>query len=510
MHAPSWLQGKLLSEIVRAYAHIRSPHSYWHAAALTLEPRLSSKWIANIAFFGLTISLPVPHASFLLSGTDFYHPSPPALSTILENILPSVNIKAHLSRGLQLPSPLVQHCAALALAKCLTKFGAVARSMRTAAAALEEDGEEGQWSRRAREVEREVARRVPDFQVVVAFGQQKTAEMQAAKDQGAVAKAALLAESAQRLLWLYHEHLPALVSETRFDVGKLLQGIQESVSQDADGTTPHAGLVALRQLHVLRLLRESEDFSWSSKAGSRGNLGILLRLYIRTSQRPMKAAVANLLRQTLSTTAAFQHDPDEVDLWLRALPVTKRFPGATAPDGTPLADEGEAVVALLDDCLQRCIKTPYRYLEELQALCAPQDAMAADGARPQDPALLPSPMLVTVLEQVQAKANGNIFAPSDALAVVSFVRRLALGLASKVAELEIAEAIASRICALILEEEYYGESVCKAVARECRFVAAVRGQLASPTAYENMDNENEDVKQVLNRLQDLVSGGFHR
>ena len=97
---------------------------YWHAAALTLEPRLSSKWIANIAFFGLVLSLPVPHTSFLLPNSDLYRPTPPALSTILENILPSVNTKVHLSRGLQSTAPLVQHCAALALAKALAKLGA--------------------------------------------------------------------------------------------------------------------------------------------------------------------------------------------------------------------------------------------------------------------------------------------------------------------------------------------------------------------------------------------------
>ncbi|GJE99428.1 ribosome 60S biogenesis N-terminal-domain-containing protein [Phanerochaete sordida] len=481
---------------------------YWHAAALTLEPRLSSKWIANIAFFGLVISQPVPHASFIMPGSDLYRPAPPALSTILENVLPSVNIKAHLSRGLQAAVPLVQHCAALALAKALTKFGAVVASLRDAAAALEEDEDEGQWSRRLREVEREAARRVPDFQVVVAFGQQKTTELQAAKEQGAVTKAALLAESAQRLLWLYHEHLPSLVAETRFDVAKLLQGIQESEALDEGAVAPHPGLVAMRQLHILRLLRESEDFSWSGKTGSRGNLSILLRLYIHTSQRPMKSAVANLLRQTLSTTAAFQHDPEEVDLWLRALPRTRRFAGAAAPDGTPLTDEGAAVLALLDDCLQRCIRTPYRYLEELQALCAPTDAdaMAVDSnvSAAQDPAQLPSPMLVTVLEQVSAKVNGNHVSPSDALAIVSFVRKLATGLASKVADLGVVDAIAKRLDALSLDEAHYGESVRTAVCSECELLKATRKQLTTPAVHEAMEADGADLEELLSGLRELV------
>ena len=54
---------------------------YWPSAGLALEPRLSSKWLANIAFFGAVVSLPVPTASFFLpesgSGSaSLYQPSP--------------------------------------------------------------------------------------------------------------------------------------------------------------------------------------------------------------------------------------------------------------------------------------------------------------------------------------------------------------------------------------------------------------------------------------------------
>ena len=186
----------------------------------------------------------------------------------MENILPSVNIKSHLSRGLQSSSALVQHCTALALAKSLTKLGAVLESMLNVQKALEEDEEDGLWSARRREVERETIRRVPDFQVIVAFAQQKNAQVPLAVDgetenTGPLAKSALLSESAQRLLWLYHRHLPQLVAEARFDATRLLASIQEGVS---DGEAI-SGLATLRQLHTLRLLNESEEFSIIGKAG---------------------------------------------------------------------------------------------------------------------------------------------------------------------------------------------------------------------------------------------------
>ncbi|PSR72606.1 hypothetical protein PHLCEN_2v11530 [Hermanssonia centrifuga] len=432
---------------------------YWPAAALTLEPRLSSRWISNVAFFGQVISLPVPRSTFLIPGSDLYHPSPPPLSTILENILPSVSIKIHLSRGLQSTSTLVQHCAALALAKCLMKYGDVVKALRAAEEALEEDEEEGQWVRRRKEVEREVARRVPEFQVIVGFAQQKANEMRLVSDAEAnhthvnATKAALLSECALRLMWLYHRWLPASVAEARFDVGKLLQGIQDGISPAGtmQALNASSGLVTLRQLHILRLLKESDQFSWTGKTGSsRGHLSVLLKLYISTELGAARSTISALLRHTLSSTINFQHDADEVDLWLRSLPSIKRASDAEAPDGTPLTSEEEAVISCLDDCAQRCMKTPYRYVEGLQALWSPHkshaEAEAGDSHPIIDrPDLFPSPMLITILEQMEARFNGNLLPPSDALAIVTYIRKLTLNLAGKVWSLGILHAIAKRI-----------------------------------------------------------------
>jgi nucleolar pre-ribosomal-associated protein 1 len=132
-------------------------------------------------------------------------------------------------------------------------------------AALEEDDDHGQWCKRWREVEREVRRRVPDFQVVVAFSQGRSVS---GPNQ---TKTALLAESAQRLLWMYHRCLPSLVAEARFDVGKLLQNFMEPMHEDGMSD----GLQAVWKLHVLRLLKESNQFTWS-KTGDDFYVNILL------------------------------------------------------------------------------------------------------------------------------------------------------------------------------------------------------------------------------------------
>ncbi|KAI0695719.1 ribosome 60S biogenesis N-terminal-domain-containing protein [Cytidiella melzeri] len=461
---------------------------YWSAAALTLEPRLSSKWIANIAFFGSVISLPVPQMSFLLHDANLYRPNPPSLSTIMENILPTVNIKVHLSRGLQSPSALVQHCTALALGKCLTKYGAVLTCIREIQESLEEDEEDGLWSIRRREVEREASRRVPEFQVIVAFAQQKAIQAPVSVDgevqqsRHTVTKAALLSESAQRLLWLYHRYIPQLAAEAHFDVTRVLSSIQEGASDHG----PTTSLVFLRQLHTLRLLNESEEFSIMGKTGSsRGNLSTLLALYTSTSTHVIKGAVAELLKHSLSQTLLFQHDAHEVDLWLHSIPTSRRAPDAHASDGTPLTDETAAMIPFLDDCVQRCMKAPYRYLEDLGDLWS-QNATETQGS-----SLISSPLLMTVIEQLEAKFTRDLLTPSDCLAVVAYVRKLVLRLAVRGRTLQPFYTLAMRLEFLVNKP---GPSVVMAgIGREAQALLTGLTQLERPSLTLTDHNTEADA-----------------
>ncbi|KAI0368460.1 hypothetical protein BV20DRAFT_969281 [Pilatotrama ljubarskyi] len=500
---------------------------YWSSAGLALEPRLSSKWLANIAFFGAVVSLPVPTSSFFLpqsgsNSTSLYQPSPPPLSAIIENILPTAHIKTHLSRGLQAPSPLVQHATALALAKCLLKYEQVLRAFETVERALEEDEEEGLWTRRRRDVEREVRKRVPDFQVVVGFSQRlnetgQTTEAQSKEDQKGKEKqkerapnptrTALLTESAHRLLWLYHRLLPSVVAEARFDAGKLLQAIEDMLVHSSSGS-PTAGLDTLRQLHVLRLLRESEHFTWSGKSGSKhSNFYILLKAYVATLVPSVRTAIVALLRHILSAGVLFQHDADEIALWLDSLPLTRRAPGAQAPDGPPLTDEGDGVITFLDDCVQRCVKTPYKYIEELQALYS-SARETQDGEGPasiaERPETFPSPLLATVIEQLTAKIRAKLLTSSDALALFAFVRKLVLRMASKSIDLALPRAIAEKLVTLTGDQELFSQhpTMRAAIRRDVALLQAQLDQLQDPQAL--MDQEpTPAVQEFLKRVEKI-------
>ncbi|TFY75050.1 hypothetical protein EWM64_g8961, partial [Hericium alpestre] len=107
-----------------------------------------------------------------------------------------------------------------------------------------------------------------------------------------------------------------------------------------------------------------------------------------------------------------------------------------------------AVLAFLDDCIQRCMKTPYRYLEDLHALVAPVD----DAAQ-----LYPSPLIMTVAEQLAAKVAGRLLTPSDLLAVVTFVRHLLGKMAGKVLDWHFLIAYADKIVAAVPRDKLFEE-----------------------------------------------------
>lgn len=247
---------------------------YLTSVGLTLEPRLSSKWLANIAFLGSVVSLPVPVDSFLLplgtatsSSVAQYRPTPPPLWAIMENALPSLNLKVHLTKAIQSTSALVQHSAAIALAKCLQKCESLLESFNTIERALGEDSITGQWARRRQDIEKEIRKRVPDFQVIIAFSNAHAMPSSSEESTGVRARAFLMAEVAQRLMWLYHRCCPSLVAEARYDIAKSLAALDiDNKAQASDGAI--GNLLRLHQLHVINMLKKNEQFVWHAKTGS--------------------------------------------------------------------------------------------------------------------------------------------------------------------------------------------------------------------------------------------------
>jgi len=93
----------------------------------------------------------------------------------------------------------------------------------------------------------------------------------------------------------------------------------------------------------------------------------------------------------------------EVGIWLDCLPRSER----RLVKGSSLTNERQSVVDFLDDCIQRFLKTPHKYREQLET---------SDGQG--------SPLLMVVLEQLRAKIDRQLLSGSDILALATYMRML--------------------------------------------------------------------------------------
>lgn len=250
--------------------------------------------------------------------------------------------------------------------------------------------------------------------------------------------------------------------------------------------------------------------------GTRTHLSTLLKSYRTISTPSIRNAISSLLSHVLSSSILFSHDPSEVYFWMSCLPSIKRAPGAEAPDGTPLTNEDDAVIAFLDDCVQRCLRAPHRYIEEMGNLNSGADAEGADrDQQAQASGALPSPLLMTVREQFLAKLSGNHFTPSDALAVTSFVRRLVLVLASKLEDLRFLEMFASKLVQSLSDQKatlFEKNSVVGgAVQREGHILnACLQSFKDGPITPHVVDKSNPAVQEFLGQLEKLsIRKFFH-
>lgn len=665
-------QNELALKILGAAPELVSmylPHS-----GLTLDPpRLSSKWIANLSFFVSVVGASGNIESmggFRMDSTAggaevVYRPTPPPLTAIVNNVAPGggvtrLNMRNVFNKGLQFVASgkgtgtsgsgaggnLVQHTTALGLIRCLDKLRKVREAMEGVSRALGEGeglsaeyteegaGEagfggvkEGLWAKRAKEVVKEIRRRVPEFQVVLAFctAHLKTSApvssaASAVKEdasEGEQIKRALMAECAMRLLWMYQEALPEVVDEARFDMGKVLigfdvaglppaeaeddsqgeekgeeeeereeaemddkedsddgedqakdEGDQVKAKEPATLSTP-ARLHRLTQLHILRFIRASPAFSFTAPSPNypgHTHLYSLLSGIVKlgTVRDQISEELKRLVQHILGKSIAFRWSGDqqgadstedgEVEAWIASLPVGLRrvrevkrlvdvsnddgedqektvtvFPETL--DGTTLTDERTSVVTFLEDCVLRCSKTPYKYIEELEKMAGVSPSMsgASDST---STARLPSPLFVTLVEQLEAKlisqgsaGSASLLTPSDVLAISVYLRALLFALVGKLdaglasspnssnAYITVLESVLNRLDALlspssdVWEKAFSGEKhavIRKAVEREVEIARRCLGLGANGDIAMQVEDLDEEEDKDVDDFLDLV------
>ncbi|KAF9438011.1 hypothetical protein BGZ76_010215 [Entomortierella beljakovae] len=432
------LQQKLVVSILTACPELV------RQASIQLEPRLSARWLANMTLLHKITEIPVPN--LYLQHTGLFASHPPLVSTIIENILPTVANRIILSKGLQHSSMLVRYFTIVELAAVFQKTEQVIEVMQSAVKDLAVDEEEfqvtddtmdidgavtdtkttdppaQQWANAITLLLAELRRRVPDIQIIISLhnGIQSTSVSETDSDERT--RLDLFNNGVLRLIKYYQQFLPLAVSDSKFDIGKLIP---------SDFSTVQAGTL----IHLLELLLALNDFRWTNKAqdSSSSHLLKLFSLFLTTAHPQIKVLTRRLISKLLGESILFQHDPNEANLWVESIPVSNYGQSTLNEDQTRF-------LQFLDDCIARCLKTPYKYVDQSlsvlktlqKPLFAEHDEMQDETdtiawifstSQYQDFSQSYSPLIMTILEQYQhvyAKESSR----DTACLTVAFLQRL--------------------------------------------------------------------------------------
>lgn len=118
-----------------------------------------------------------------------------------------------------------------------------------------------------------------------------------------------------------------------------------------------------------------------------------------------------------------------------------------------MPDEVNDFIDFLDVCLSRCLKTPYRYLEEATSLLGNDDAR-------HEPSVLPSPLLFSILDQLRFVITKEASPSWNVLGAVTFCRKLVLCLQGKQRDMRYIRRLVDRLESIVseLKEKVGGDS----------------------------------------------------
>ncbi|KAJ1559830.1 hypothetical protein HK405_009192, partial [Cladochytrium tenue] len=267
-------QGAALLALLRSCPDISL--SYWETSqsAHSFEPRLSERWLANMALVARVLSMPIPDLAggVWASAGERLSPTPAVVSALAENVFPGI-LRGALGRALQHPSITVRYTGGTILALAVERLGLFCDSLAGLDTSVLESvtddftdpdsgGGSGIWTATARRLKEEVIRRSPDFQTVLALQSTKDKQSSLSKEASnqEVTKGneseedpSVTQEAVQiislRLIKLYKRHFGDVVLESRFDFGRILPHDLSQVSDDL-------------QESILGLLMEVKDFKW--------------------------------------------------------------------------------------------------------------------------------------------------------------------------------------------------------------------------------------------------------
>ncbi|KAI1815161.1 ribosome 60S biogenesis N-terminal-domain-containing protein [Poronia punctata] len=327
-------QSELLLAIFEASPELVARY-FLQKKSFTFEPKLSATWMGYAALLYNVIELPVPPFFGRANG---YAMAPPPTSVVLDNIIPPPMTLKALTRCLTSKSKLISFYAIRMLVLALKKLDRVLDMHREASSSPNSP-----WEESARRIVDGFYQRIPDMKDIIGCYRTLTdADL-------------LQREAASQLILLYYEVIPQFALKAKFDVSPILLATIQKI-EAAEGVSENLVMIALELEHLCAVAKYSPSMRWFSRTPGTPTspFTTLLRLFTEKTT----ALSGETLSQVLS------HVANEYQLveggsrlsGLDPLIAALRKAGQTDP----------AIWSFLDNCAERCSRTPTKYLEMME------------------------------------------------------------------------------------------------------------------------------------------------
>lgn len=335
---------------------------FCHKKSFSFDPKLSATWIGYAALLYNVVQLPIP--------AWFGHPKgyarvPPPTAIVLGNMIPLPMTLKAITRCFSIKSKLTSFYAIRLLTLALQKLGRALEMYQEASSSPDSI-----WEEAARRLVDEFYQRIPDIKDVI--------KCYVTLDQDDL----LQRQAASRLLLLYYEVIPQLALRAKFDVSPMLLSTIKRV-EGSEGTGEDVVMSLLELENLCTVAKYSPSMRWFARASDMpySPFTTLLRLSVEKSTSISNESLNNTLHWV-----ADEHQLVESRSKSRGL-----YPLIAALKSIGNLDA--AIWKFLDNCVERCARTPVKYIEMIE------EQFEKAGTSEDDDAIA-CPLMMTIAEQI--------------------------------------------------------------------------------------------------------------
>ncbi|KAL7627474.1 hypothetical protein AAE478_001667 [Parahypoxylon ruwenzoriense] len=354
-------QSELLVAIFEASPELIA-HYFCHKKSFAFDPKLSATWIGYAALLYSVVQLPIPS---WFGHTQGYARVPPPISIVLENIIPLPMTPKAITRCLSNNSKIASFYGIRLLTLTLQKLEQALQMHREASPLPD-----SLWAEAARRLVDDFYGRIPDIKDVINCYR-------------AMAHDDLLQrQAASRLLLLYYDVIPQFALRAKFDVSPMLLATIKKV-EATEETGEDVVMASLELENLCAIAKYSPNMRWFARASDMPHslFTTLLRLSVERTTELSNEKLSNVLHWVANEHQLVESRPQSPGLY---------------PLIAALKDLGtidSEIWTFIDNCVERCARTPLKYLEMIEEQLEKAEV-------PEDDDTIAYPLMMTIAEQI--------------------------------------------------------------------------------------------------------------